>query len=563
MITPGTLLQNRYLVQKQIGKGGMGVVYMATDQRFGSTVALKETKVDKPHLLKAFEREARLLNHLRHPALPRVSDHFTEDDGQFLIMEFIPGPDLSEMLKERAVPFSRIRVLEWADQLLDALDYLHTHEPAVIHRDIKPQNLKLTSRDRIMLLDFGLAKGALQASQMTATGSLFGYSFNYAPLEQMQGTGTDPRSDLYSLGATLYHLLTNATPPDAITRATAVLNGEPDPLRLASEVQAQVTGPVARVIARAMAQNAAQRPQTAAEMREALREAGATVAATGIHAIATPLSEAGVENQSRLAGASAAAPAAAAPTTNHSQSSSASRSHYDVTVIEPVSPKHGPPTSLSHKREEVSVITKMRPYEPLQPERRSSRGLGMVMGVVLLAIVAGVVYTFTRSSSTQTPSAAAPNDPATLQSSAPNLNETSSTSSRLPAASQPSQPASSLPSDSARNQPAATSANPQPVVATDDNPPAVQPSAQGTSGGPNSTPASLTPEEERARKADEIRRERREKDEQEMRRQREALEEEQRRERERMYMERAQPHRPPPAGFPPPRRDGPPPPRPH
>ena len=167
MIAPDTLLQNRYLVQKQIGQGGMGAVYMATDQRFGSTVALKETFFNDPNLLKAFEREARLLNHLRHPALPRVSDHFTEEDGQFLVMEFIPGADLSEMLKEKSAPFPASDVLEWADQLLDALEYLHTHEPPVIHRDIKPQNLKLTSRRHIVLLDFGLAKGTpVQASRV-------------------------------------------------------------------------------------------------------------------------------------------------------------------------------------------------------------------------------------------------------------------------------------------------------------------------------------------------------------------------------------------------------------
>jgi serine/threonine protein kinase len=459
-------------------------------------------------------------------------------------------------------------VLDWADQLLDALDYLHTHEPAVIHRDIKPQNLKLTSRDRIMLLDFGLAKGASQASQMTATGSLFGYSFHYAPLEQMQATGTDPRSDLYSLGATLYHLMTNVTPPDAITRATAVLNGEADPLRLASEVQAQVSEPVARVIARAMAQNAAQRPQTAAEMREALRDAGKEVVAARIQTFAAPISEAGIEKQDKLTGGLSAAPASVvvASSISDRHANSSSGSHYDMTVIEPVSAKHGPPTSLSHKRGESS-ITKMRPFEPAQPRPRGQgRALSIVMSVVLLAIVAAVVYTFTRSSSPQNPSAqnvASQNDSTAASPTAPPLNgsQTSSTSSQSPAGSQPPQQTSSLPVDYSRSQPAASSANPQPVVATNENPTSVQTGTQGPSGNPVANPNALTAEEERARRADEIRRERREKDEQDMRRQREALEEEQRRERERMYMERARPDRPPPpAGFPPPRRDGPPPP---
>jgi|SRR5947209_13442490 len=101
MIAPNTLLQNRYLVVNQIGQGGMGAVYIATDQRFGSTVALKETFFTDAAMRKAFEREARLLNHLRHSALPKVIDHFAEEDGQFLVMEFIQGDDLSEMLQNR------------------------------------------------------------------------------------------------------------------------------------------------------------------------------------------------------------------------------------------------------------------------------------------------------------------------------------------------------------------------------------------------------------------------------------------------------------------------------
>ena len=126
--------------------------------------------------------------------------------------------------------------MTWADQLLDALDYLHTQDPQIVHRDIKPQNLKLTSRGQIILLDFGLAKGqAGEISRVTTAASIFGYTPNYAPLEQIQGLGTDTRSDLYSLGATLYHLMTGVKPPDALTRAAALVNGQPDPLLKPSE----------------------------------------------------------------------------------------------------------------------------------------------------------------------------------------------------------------------------------------------------------------------------------------------------------------------------------------
>jgi serine/threonine protein kinase len=274
MLEPGTLLQNRYRVTRQIGRGGMGAVYVATDERFNSTVAVKQTFFfDDPSLRRAFEREAILLNHLRHPALPRVSDHFVEDDGQFLVMEYVEGHDLGELLKARGGWFPVADVLAWADELLDALEYLHAQEPPVVHRDIKPQNIKRTEQGRMVLLDFGLAKGNPSRAGATATGSLVGYSPHYAPLEQVQGTGTDPCSDIYSLGATLYQLLTGEPPVDALTRAGALVNNEADPLRPAHVVRAEVPVAVSRVIRRAMAQKASLRPKTAAEMRELLRQA--------------------------------------------------------------------------------------------------------------------------------------------------------------------------------------------------------------------------------------------------------------------------------------------------
>ncbi len=273
MLPNNTLLQGRYLIVEQIGRGGMGAVYKATDTRLRSTIALKETLVGGEMLLKAFEREAQLLAGLRHPALPRVSDHFIDDSGQFLVMEFIPGDDLATLLLKRGSPFPFGDVLRWGDQLLDALDYLHSRQPPVVHRDIKPQNMKLTDRGEIILLDFGLAKGAAMQTRVTGTSSIFGYTPHYAPLEQIQGTGTDPRSDLYSLAATLYHLLTGQAPIDALTRAAAKINDEPDPLLAANIVTPDVPPAVADVLTRAMAQNASQRYPTAAAMRSALRDA--------------------------------------------------------------------------------------------------------------------------------------------------------------------------------------------------------------------------------------------------------------------------------------------------
>jgi serine/threonine protein kinase len=272
MLEANAVLQGRYQIVKQIGKGGMGAVYLARDLRLGSRIALKETFFSDEALLKAFEREARLLANLRHASLPRVSDHFTDGEGQFLVMEFIEGHDLAHLLEERHRAFPSEEVLNWADQLLDALDYLHTQEPPIIHRDIKPQNLKLTGRGQIVLLDFGLAKG--QAGAMTRTGSnlsVFGYTPHYAPLEQIQGSGTDSRSDLYSLAATLYHLATNLQPADAMTRANAVLNHEDDPLAPACEVNPFVPPELSMALARAMSLKRSHRPANAAEMRASMR----------------------------------------------------------------------------------------------------------------------------------------------------------------------------------------------------------------------------------------------------------------------------------------------------
>jgi serine/threonine protein kinase len=289
MIETGKVLQSRYRIEKQIGQGGMGAVYVATDERFGSIVAIKETLFMDNNYRKAIEREARLLNSLKHTALPRVSDHFLEENGQFLVMEYIPGDDLFEMMESRREPFPLDDILRWADQLLDALEFLHNQDMPVIHRDIKPQNLKLTSRGQIILLDFGLAKGnPTDAEHNTAAKSIFGYSRNYASLEQIQGTGTDPRSDLYSLAATLYHLITAIPPEDALTRAMSVLSRAGDPLLPANRVNPEVPKGVAGVLQKALDLNAGERPESAAAMRQMFHECDKTIVPGEADTVVTP-----------------------------------------------------------------------------------------------------------------------------------------------------------------------------------------------------------------------------------------------------------------------------------
>jgi serine/threonine protein kinase len=157
---------------------------------------------------------------------------------------------------------------------LKALDYLHKQDPPILHRDIKPANLKLTPQGEIILLDFGLAKGtAGQTSSVMTSRSVFGFTPNFAPLEQIQGTGTGPRSDLYALAATLYYLMTGVIPPDALTRITQVANGQPDPLLRPDEVNPEITVAVADLLMKTMEHNRDHRPTNAAEMRRSLRQA--------------------------------------------------------------------------------------------------------------------------------------------------------------------------------------------------------------------------------------------------------------------------------------------------
>ena len=273
-LTPDTILQSRYRVLRHLGNGGMGAVYQAVDLRLGHTVALKQTLTADVELWKHFEQEARLLAQLNHPVLPRVTDYFTEGNRAFFVMQFVDGLDLAEIIAQQPGPFPQKAVIAWADQLLDALIYLHTHERQIIHRDIKPHNLKVTPTGQIALLDFGLAKSGGLNSHLESSHSVFGYTPRYAPLEQIQDLGTSPRSDIYALGATLYHLLTGIKPPDALTRAAALISAKSNPLRPANEINSAVGPELAAILSKAMAQNPDERYTSALEFREALRRVG-------------------------------------------------------------------------------------------------------------------------------------------------------------------------------------------------------------------------------------------------------------------------------------------------
>ena len=274
ILPPNTLVHDRYRIVRQLERGGFGAVYEAVDERLNHRVALKQLLRISDRISRQFTREAQLLANLSHPNLPRVTDHFSEPIGQFLVMDFVPGNDLGALLLQRDAPFGLDEVLRWGDMLLDVVHYLHTRQPPVIHRDIKPQNLKLQSDGRIMLLDFGLAKGyAGEVRPPTTESSLLAFTKGFAPPEQVEGTGTDARSDIYALGATLYCLLTNVPPMEAQMRLLAAARQRPDPLRPAHELNPTVPVAVSQVLAQALALDPASRPPSASALRAMLQTA--------------------------------------------------------------------------------------------------------------------------------------------------------------------------------------------------------------------------------------------------------------------------------------------------
>jgi serine/threonine protein kinase len=286
MLAAGTMLNDRYRVERPLARGGMGSVYLAVDTTFGSKVAVKHMEAVDETLRSAFRREAKILNRLRHAAIPVVFDYFADGSGDYLVMQYIEGEDLGMLTDRRPMPFPVDVVLDWGDQLLDALEYLHGNKPPVIHRDIKPRNLKLSPEREVILLDFGLSKLAGDDSSISNAGmSLPWASKSYSPVEQMLRLGTTARSDLYSLGATLYFLMTKEKLPPSVQRGSRTARGQGDPLKAPSAVVPAIAPEISDALLRALAIAPEDRYATATEMREALsaaRRAAAQDAGRGV-----------------------------------------------------------------------------------------------------------------------------------------------------------------------------------------------------------------------------------------------------------------------------------------
>lgn len=226
MLTPGTLLQQRYEILSLLAQGGMGCVYLARHTRLRKPVAIKElqrvtdTLERQRQFEEQFHREAQLLAQLDHRNLASVSDYFEERGRHYLVMEYVEGRTLQQVVALAPRPIAERRVLVWANELLDVLDFLHTRTPPVIVRDLKPDNIMLSSADRhLRLIDFGIAKR--MDPQLGTQPIVKGMGTEaYAPLEQYGGAPTDARSDLYSLGGTLYFLLSGHEPVPAWKRGS-------------------------------------------------------------------------------------------------------------------------------------------------------------------------------------------------------------------------------------------------------------------------------------------------------------------------------------------------------
>ncbi len=276
-LKPTEVLRGRYKIRRTIGQGGMGSIYLADDLRLeGRLCALKEVEHDRslpPEVIKQtrdqFQREATVLARLDHPNLPKVSDFFSIGGRDYLVMDFVPGKDLRTLMHEsrqNGAFLPEREVLAWANQLADALIYLHSQKPPILHRDIKPSNLKLTPSGLVKLVDFGLVK-ILASDEMTVTILQGRGTALYTPLEQYGGdTGhTDVRSDIYAFGATLYHLLTNHPPVEARERFL-----HPDSLTPPRQLNPNISQRTERAILWGMSLHPDERPQDVEAFQEAL-----------------------------------------------------------------------------------------------------------------------------------------------------------------------------------------------------------------------------------------------------------------------------------------------------
>lgn len=363
----GTLIHNRYRIVDILGQGGMGSVYRAIDENLGVAVALKENLFTTDEYARQFRLEAVILANLRHPNLPRVSDHFVVGDmGQYLVMDFIEGEDLRYRM-ERLGMLDEDDAVHVGAAMCDALTYLHTRKPPILHRDIKPGNVKISPDGHIYLVDFGLAKVYQSASQATTTGAR-AMTPGYSPPEQYGTARTDPRTDIYSLGATLYAALTGIIPEDGLARAMD--NADLTPLR---KRNSKVSRKLSAAIEKAMAVDPSDRYQTAEDFKSALLSSKSiTQQIPGAYRVVPP-------------------PVEAAPAAREIQ----------ATVVDDGAPVNGGkakkqvgplPSPAANMQEDQPFVSPLKRQKERERKRRQSLTRFAFFSAILVLIVAGVLY---------------------------------------------------------------------------------------------------------------------------------------------------------------------------
>ncbi|NOK62815.1 MAG: Serine/threonine protein kinase [Chloroflexi bacterium AL-N1] len=351
MLPTQMVLQERYVIEEKLGQGGMGAVYRASDRRL-STVnwAIKEmssqaitSPLERQQVRESFRNEAEMLAALAHPNLPRVIDHFEQDGKAYLVMEFVPGDTLISYVQQEGLPQPLSRVLSWVRQLCDVLTYLHTSNPPIIFRDLKPANIMLTPQGQLKLIDFGIARlfkpGKEKDTQAFGTA---GYS---APEQYGRGQ-TDARSDVYSLGVLVHQLVTGYDPTQTPFR-----------LPFATELQASISREVSEVLSKAVDNDPAQRFTTIHEFRDALFRA----------------------TEQTMASTQAVAP------------------HIEPGTIysRPATPSYPPATSGVYGAENTVTYQPPAPVQQTTVLASASRWLGIasgiVMGIAVVVVLAGVL----------------------------------------------------------------------------------------------------------------------------------------------------------------------------
>lgn len=271
----GKKLSNRYLIDEMLGQGGMSAVYKATDPNLKRVVAVKMIHThlsDNPDFVKRFEEEAAAVAQLRHHGIIQVYDFNQDDDLYYMVLEFVPGETIQDHLKRlnesgRKLPISK--VMEYMANICDAVDY--AHQRGMIHRDIKPANIMLNTQGQVILMDFGIAK-IVGGQRHTATGAVVGTAMYMSP-EQIRGEQPDRRSDIYSLGVTLFEMVSGQPPFQADSAMTLMMMHVNDPVPDPRKLNPEVPEELITVINKALAKNPNDRYQTAAEMASALRNA--------------------------------------------------------------------------------------------------------------------------------------------------------------------------------------------------------------------------------------------------------------------------------------------------